>query len=269
MKRYFNRVFIKNILKKLAVLIVIGTCNISCSTDSDTVNCKVTFAYFGNDIPPIGPTSDYKYEYFYQNDVVSKVEVSNINGGNNTTYTYQFGADGKPVKTIFGAGESEEEHVIYTYTSNYLKIASIRITNSMDTISRFTQKYFYIEDPIDDKIYRFNDGFFKTSYKFRNNNVYEFGYYDIVENDTVDTFRQRYFYDDMPNTFYIPRYNVAVSPEQIQAKVTSLNNIIQVDNFDFDVPFSINFTYDYDAEGRLLYYKGSTGNIVNFEHICN
>ncbi len=241
----------------------------SCSIESNEISCKVSKAYFGNDIPPNTPTRDYIYEYFYENEVVHKIEVSDINGGNNTTYTYEFDMNGKPVKTIFGAGEFEEEHARFNYGSDYLEIESIRINNGVDTTSSFTSKYFYIENPLDDKIYRFTDGFFKTSYKFRNNNVYEFGYYEVVENDTIDTFRKRYFYDEQPNTFYVPTYNVAISPEQFHARVTSKNNIIQVDNFDFDVPFSLNFTYEYDIDGKLVYHKGSTGNTVDFEYDCN
>lgn len=241
----------------------------SCSIESNEISCKVFKAYFGNDIPPNSPTREYTYEYFYENEVVSKIEASSINGGNTTTFGYEFDVKNRPYKTILGLGEQEEQHVLYSYFSDHLEVADIRISNGRDTIRQVTNTYFYIENPINDKIYRYTDGFLKNSYTFKDGNVYEFGYYNVVENDTIDTFRQRYFYDDQPNTFYVPAYHVAIYPDNLYATITSKNNIIQVDNFDFNAPFSLNAIYDYDAEGTLIFYKGITGNIVDFEYDCN
>lgn len=260
----------KKHIKKYLVLLI-SFVILSCSTDADPVggDCKVATVYFGNDIPPDPPTRESKYDYFYDNGLVSKVIANGINGGNEITIAYEFDTKGRPFKKIFGIGEQEQEHVLFTYASDYLEVTTLRISNEIDTTYRYTGSYFYVENPIDNKVYNYTDGFFTSSYTFKDGNVYEYGNYTVEENDTINTFYQRFFYDDQPNSFYVPEYHVAVYPDFFVATITSKNNIVQVDFFGTDPPFSVDTEYDYDSDGRLIRFKGSTGNTAEFEYDCN
>ena len=92
----------------------------------------------------------------------------------------------------------------------------------------------------------------KSSLKFQNGNLIEYGYYEVSGADTTDTFYEHYSHDNHANYYNLPEYHIVIPSDFIWAKVVSKNNLVraQYNGGGWDVSYN----YLYEENGRLVQY---------------
>lgn len=248
---------------------------ISCSVDENYKNCNFSQVKSGYDVTPNSPNEYYRQLFVkYEDENKIIVDVFDLELERYSTKEEYFFDEQKRLTkiivkdliTTYANGLTYDEHVIFKFTDKFMTRTYLTISSENDTTYSFQEKTLYIKDPIDNKTYRFNDNGYNFAYTFKSKNLYKFGEYEVVENDTIDTFYGEYFYDDQPNTYFIPKYRATIPHEYYHSFVTSKNNLIKIvyySGIDFD------YFFNYDNQNKLTRYKGKSGLIVDFEYDCN
>jgi len=259
--------------KKL-ILLFISFSTLSCSTE-EFINCKVVKVNFGYANRGEAPTYYEEYFFTYENDTQIKVEkVKKESGKLYQVEHYYFDNQERLIKIIkndlvstYANGETREAQVDFKFSNSFMTMISYEISNQYDTINKYQIKYLYLNNPKDNKVYRFTTSQAPISYKFKNGNLFEAGTFEVVNNDTIDTFNYRFFFDSHPNTFYVPSYRAAGVYDFYDVRVTSKNNFIEVNAIEPEITF--NYDYNYDSDGKLIRYWGKSGLTLDFEYDCD
>jgi hypothetical protein len=234
---------------------------LSCE-DNDELNCKVEMAKSGY-INGNNLTYYFEYHYTYEGNKLTKFESISLDNQNiSSTTEFEYDSKGRVIREYDPTGVAPK-YKDYEYVGNFVKIKEYAIFGS-DTTHFSETQFLYIENP-KDKVY--HDTFNKTSLKFKNGNVVEYGYYEVSAADTIDSFYEHYSYDSHDNYFRYPEYRIAIPSDFMWAKVTSKNNLVRAQYIAGGWDFS--YTYSYDDNNRLRRHYGKSGITVDFEDSCN
>lgn len=252
----------------------------SCESSTENFNCKISEVKSGY------TTAN---ETTYYNDVfISKkddgiITVDNFNYDKNTDEIqgeYHFDEKNRPIKVIlrnltdiYANGLTYEEHSIYTYSNNLVINHSYTISSENDTIyTGQPYKYLYITEPDEKKVYRYSfewgNDTIKNSYTFKDGNLFKIGSFDVIENDTIDTFIGEFVHDNHPNTFFIPEYNALILHEYLEFYFNSKNNCIGIAPYDNQYN-TFNYYFNFDEKGNLTRYVGKSGLTVDITYACD
>ena len=233
---------------------------ISCEDDR-ALECRVLSAKSGYSI--VTPLSyDYEYLYTYTEGKLTNVKILDINSREEISTTeFDYDAEGRvSLETTIASGGNSYRH--YKYELSTLIITSYTVIGS-DTSSFVEEQHFYVKDP-KNKVYHHPPN--KTSLKFQNGNLVEYGTYEVLGTDTTAIFYERYFYDNNANYYNSPEYRIAIPSDFIWAKIVSKNNLVQAQYIDGGWDFS--YSYTYADNGRLDQYVGKSGITIAFEDKC-
>jgi len=245
------------------------------SCDKETVReleCSLTSAKYGYFI--VAPIS-YEYEYLYTYTEGKLTEVKRLFFDSReviSTTEFEYDAEGRVSLETSISHPGEIQYRYYDYqprsliTTKFSVIGSdttIYLIAGSDTTYVFEEQYFYVKNP-EDKVY--HHPFDKSSLKFQNGNLIEYGYYEVSGTDTTDTFYERYFYDNHVNYFNHPEYRSAIPSDFIWAKVVSKNNLVRAQYIGLGWDFF--FVFAYDKNGKIVQYQGKPGITIDFGYDC-
>lgn len=233
---------------------------ISCEDDREP-ECRVTIAKSGYSV--VTPLAyHHEYLYTYTAHKLAKVEQLDIASKERLSITeFEYDTEDRvSLETTTYSGGNNYRY--YHYEPRSLTITTYTVIDS-DTSSVVEESHFYLENP-ENKIYRHPAN--KTSLKFQNGNLTEYGVYEVTGTDTTDTFYERYFYDDHLNYYNFPEYRITIPSDFIWAKIVSRNNLNRAQYIDGGWDFS--YIYEYDENGRLTQHIGKSGITLSFEYQC-
>lgn len=233
---------------------------ISCEEDRKS-ECSVIGAKSGYSI--VTPLT-YHYEYRYTNTdgKLTKVEQVDINSKERLSITeFEYDAKGRIALEItkYSGGISYRH---YNFEPGSLTTRSYTVIGS-DTSSVAEEQHFYVENP-ENKVYHHAAN--KSSLKFQNGNLIEYGAYEVSGTDTTDTFYERYSYDNYDNHYNFSEYRVTIPSDFIWAKIVSKNNLVRAQYIDGG--WDVSYLYTYDENDRLIQHIGKSGITIVFEYNC-
>ena len=233
---------------------------ISCEDDNKS-ECNVIRAKSGYSI--VTPTTyDDEYLYTFAGGKLAKIECLDIDTKETISITeldYDVEDKVSLETTTYSGGIT---YRYYNYEPTSITTTTYTIVES-DTSSVLEEQHFYVENP-EDKVYHHAAN--KSSLKFQNGNLIEYGYYEVSGTDTTDTFYELYSYDNHANYYNLPEYRIIIPSDFIWAKVASKNNLVraQYDGGGWDV----SYTYSYNENDGLIQYVGKSGITIEFEYNC-
>lgn len=233
----------------------------SCEDDRKLECSSLTIARSGYSVgSPL--TYYYEYLYTYTGHKLIKVEQLDIDSKERLSITeFEYDADGRVSleTTRYSGGDT---YRYYNYEPRSLTITTYTVIDS-DTSSVVEEPHFYVENP-ENKVYHHPAN--KSSLKFQNGNLIEYGAYEVSGTDTIDTFYERYSYDEHINYYDFPEYRIAIPSDFIWAKIVSKNNLVGAEYIDGGWDFS--YIYTYDENDRLIQHIGKSGITISFEYSC-
>jgi hypothetical protein len=228
--------------------------------------CNVTRAFSGYASSPEDVDIDYDREYEYRYDGSTLVETKVYSFDDRSlisTIKYSYSTEGLLVKKIitFG-GSSPDIHYYYDVTPNS-RVATMHVISGTDTVSVTVFPFFYIEDP-EDKVYHNKTN--NESYKFQNGNMVELGYYEVMADDTVDTFFERYTFDGNLNYIETLAFREVIPNSFEWASISSDNNLIGAEYIGGG--WKKLYTFEYDGDRLTQYRDLNTGHTIDFQYQC-
>ncbi len=242
----------------LFLLLVLVTCEYDRELDCSVIGAKSGY------VAPLPLTYDFNYIYTYAEGRLTNVKKVNIDSGDEISTTeFKYDTEGRvsleTTKTTFPDVSSSYRY--YKYERENLIINSYTVFDS-DTIYFNVEQYFYVENPLN-KVYHHRES--KSSLKFQNGNLIEYGTYEVSGSDTTDSFYERYFYDNNVNYYSFTEFRVTIPSDFIWAKVVSKNNLVRAQYIDGGWDFSYLYKYD---NNRLIQFIGKSGIVIDFEYNC-
>lgn len=238
---------------------------VSCNEEGNPV-CMTIKALSGYAPPDnTDPVYNREYMFFYDgSSLVEKEEYSFDDKSLLTRTKYSYSTKGLLVKKIVTSTTSSlEEHVAYEYISSGI-IRTTYLISGADTVSSSEYGYFYVENP-ENKVY--HDKSNTYSYKFQNGNLFELGSYEVINDDTVDTFYERYSFDG--NISYTKTLALKeIIPNAFEsAAISSNNNIIKGEHIGGG--WQRSYSFNYNGDQLIRYIDLNTGHTVDFQYECN
>ena len=247
-------------MKTRSLLAFIILLAVSCD-EEDAVECRLQNARSGYKTGQL--TYYYDYRYTFDADRLVSMDQLDINTNENLSSTsFEYDSKGRLSReTIVTNGALSYRS--WKYSPRSLKVINESVV-SPDLSAFIEEQFFYVENP-QNKIY--HDTFNKTSLKFQEGNLVEYGVYQVSGGDTTDVFYERYSYDNNENYFKSAEYRSAIPFDYMWAKVVSKNNLIHAEYTGAGGGFSYDYTYKYEGD-RLIEHVGKSGIIINFEYDC-